>query len=112
MKKVEAVIRHEKVSEVRDALDGIGVKGMTFSEVKGCGHQKGYTETYRGARATIHLRPKVKVETVVDDVVAGKVVETIEQTAKTGAIGDGKIFVSPIEEAVRIRTGEKGPDIL
>lgn len=112
MKKVEAVIRHEKVAEVRDALDNIGIKGMTFTEVKGCGHQKGYTETYRGARATINLLPKVKVETVIDDSDRQKVVETIKETAHTGEIGDGKIFVSPIDETVRIRTGETGSEIL
>lgn len=112
MKKVEAVIRHEKVAEVRDSLDSIGIKGMTFTEVKGCGHQKGYTETYRGARATINLLPKVKVETVIDDTDLRRVVEIIEKTARTGEIGDGKIFVSPIEESVRIRTGETGSEIL
>ncbi|RJQ43303.1 MAG: P-II family nitrogen regulator [Gaiellales bacterium] len=112
MKKVEAVFRHEKVNEVRDALDAIGIKGMTFSEVKGCGHQKGYTETYRGAKVTIHLRPKIKLETVVDDSLVEKAVATIEEVARTGEIGDGKIFVSPIEQARRIRTGEAGPEIL
>jgi nitrogen regulatory protein P-II 1 len=112
MKKVEAVFRHEKVSEVRDALDEIGIKGMTFSEVKGCGHQKGYTETYRGAKVTIHLRPKIKLETIVDDDMVDAVVETIEKVARTGEIGDGKIFVSPIEKARRIRTGETGSEIL
>lgn len=112
MKKVEAVFRHEKVNEVRDALDAIGIKGMTFTEVKGCGHQKGYTETYRGAKMTIHLRPKVKLETVVDDSLVDKAVDTVIDVARTGEIGDGKIFVSHIEQARRIRTGESGPEIL
>ncbi|MHB0914874.1 MAG: P-II family nitrogen regulator [Thermoleophilia bacterium] len=112
MKKIEAIFRHEKVNEVRDALDAIGVKGMTFIEVKGCGHQKGYTETYRGAKVTIHLRPKIKLETVVDDGQVQQVVDTIESAAHTGEIGDGKIFVSTIETARRIRTGEAGPEIL
>lgn len=112
MKKVEAFIRHEKVSEVRDALDELGIKGMSFTEIKGCGRQKGYTETYRGARATIHLRPKMKVETVVDDGSVEKVVEALAAAAKTGDIGDGKIFVTPVEYAMRIRTGETGPEVL
>ncbi len=112
MKKVEAIIRHEKVGEVRDALDAIGIKGMTFTDVKGCGHQKGYTETYRGAKATIHLRPKAKLETVVAEDSVAQVIETISETARTGDIGDGKIFVSSIEMSVRIRTGETGPDSL
>jgi len=112
MKKVEAFIRHEKVDEVRDALAAIGVEGMSFTEIKGCGRQKGYTETYRGARMTIHLRPKVKVETVVDDGAVDKVVSTIAESAKTGDIGDGKIFVSPVEFVLRIRTGETGAEVL
>lgn len=112
MKKVEAIFRHEKVNEVRDALDAIGIRGMTFIEVKGCGHQKGYTETYRGAKVTIHLRPKIKLETVVEDDQVDDVVNTVEQAAHTGAIGDGKIFVSTIDSARRIRTGETGPEIL
>jgi nitrogen regulatory protein P-II 1 len=112
MKKVEAFIRHEKVEEVRDALDSIGIEGMSFTEIKGCGRQKGYTETYRGARATIHLRPKVKVETVVEDSAVEKVVATLGEAARTGDIGDGKIFVTPVEFAMRIRTGETGPQAL
>ncbi|MHB1391359.1 MAG: P-II family nitrogen regulator [Thermoleophilia bacterium] len=112
MKKVEAFIRHEKVEEVRDALAGIGIEGMSFSEIKGCGRQKGYTETYRGARMTIHLRPKIKVETVVDDAVVQRVVDTIADAAQTGDIGDGKIFVSPIEYVMRIRTRETGAEVL
>lgn len=112
MKKVEAFIRHEKVDEVRDALSSIGVEGMSFTEIKGCGRQKGYTETYRGARLTIHLRPKVKVETVVEDDAAENVVETIATAAHTGEIGDGKIFVSPVESVMRIRTRETGAAVL
>lgn len=112
MKKVEAFIRHEKVEEVRDALAAIGIEGMSFSEIKGCGRQKGYTETYRGARMTIHLRPKIKVETVVDDDVVQRVVDTIADAAQTGDIGDGKIFVSPIDYVMRIRTRETGAGVL
>ncbi|MEK6536205.1 MAG: P-II family nitrogen regulator [Actinomycetota bacterium] len=112
MKKVEAFIRHEKVEEVRDALDSIGIEGMSFTEIKGFGRQKGYTETYRGARVTINLRPKVKVETVVEDEVVDKVVATLGEAARTGDIGDGKIFVTPVEFAMRIRTGETGPEVL
>lgn len=112
MKKVEAFIRHEKVEEVRDALAAIGIEGMSFSEIKGCGRQKGYTETYRGARMTIHLRPKIKVETVVEDAVVQRVVDTIADAAQTGDIGDGKIFVAPIEYVMRIRTRETGAGVL
>lgn len=112
MKKVEAFIRHEKVEEVRDALSSIGIEGMSFSEIKGFGRQKGYTETYRGAKVTIHLRPKVKVEIVVEDEVVEKVVATLGEAARTGDIGDGKIFVTPVEFAMRIRTGETGPQVL
>ncbi|MHB9111323.1 MAG: P-II family nitrogen regulator [Thermoleophilia bacterium] len=112
MKKVEAFIRHEKVEEVRDALDSLGVEGMSFTEIKGFGRQKGYTETYRGARMTINLRPKVKVETVVEDEAVAKVVATIGDAARTGDIGDGKIFVTPVEFAMRIRTGETGSEVL
>jgi len=112
MKKIEAYIRHEKVEEVRDALNSIGIEGMSFIEIKGCGRQKGYTETYRGARMTIHLRPKIKVETVVDDEAVDRVVSTLYKAAQTGEIGDGKIFVTPVESAMRIRTGETGTGVL
>ncbi len=112
MKKVEAFIRHEKVEEVRDALSQIGIEGMSFTEIKGFGRQKGYTETYRGAKLTIHLRPKVKVETVVDDTAVEEVVAALGEAARTGNIGDGKIFVVPVEFAMRIRTGETGPEVL
>ncbi|MBE0429678.1 MAG: P-II family nitrogen regulator [Thermoleophilia bacterium] len=112
MKKVEAFIRHEKVSEVRDALSAAGIEGMSFSEIKGCGRQKGYTETYRGARVTIHLRPKIKVEAVVEDDYVERVVQAIADAARTGEIGDGKIFVSPVEQVMRIRTRETGAAVL
>jgi nitrogen regulatory protein PII len=112
MKKVEAYIRHEKVGEVRDALSGIGIEGMSFTEIKGFGRQKGYTETYRGAKLNINLRPKVKVETVVDDAAVEKVVNALGEAARTGDIGDGKIFVTPVEYAMRIRTGETGSGVL
>lgn len=107
MKKVEAIIRHIKLDEVKDALGKIDVHGITVSEVKGCGKQKGYTETYRGSKITIYLRPKVKLEIVVPDDLVEKVVDVIAETARTGEIGDGKIFVIPVEEVVRVRTGEK-----
>lgn len=112
MKKVEAIIRHIKLEDVRDALDKIGVGQMTVTEVKGAGKQRGYEETYRGTKITIHLRPKVKIETVVDDNKVKEVVETIISNARTGDIGDGKIFVYPIEEVFRIRTGEQGPETI
>jgi nitrogen regulatory protein P-II 1 len=108
MKKVEAIFRHSQLDDVKNALDKVGVKGMTITEVKGAGKQKGYTETWRGSTVTIFLRPKVKLETVVPDDIAEVVVNTIAENARTGSIGDGKIFISSIEEAVRIRTGEKG----
>lgn len=108
MKKIEAIIRHIKLEQVRDALDKLGVGGMTVTEVKGAGTQRGYTETYRGTKVTVHLRPKVKIETVVPDEMAGAVMEAIVVNARTGEIGDGKIFVYSIEETVRIRTGEEG----
>lgn len=112
MKKVEAIIRHIKLEEVRDALDKLGVGGLTVTEVKGAGTQRGYTETYRGTKVVIHLRPKVKIETVVPDEMAASVIDTIIKNAQTGEIGDGKIFVYNVEEAVRIRTGEKGPSTI
>lgn len=108
MKKVEAIIRHSQLDEVKQALDKAGVKGMTITEVKGAGKQKGYTETYRGSKVTIFLRPKLKLETVVADDIVDAVVNTIADSARTGEIGDGKIFVSTIENVIRIRTGEKG----
>src|ERR1041384_2150198 len=106
MKKVEAIIRPERLQNVQDALDELGVSGLTVSEVMGCGRQKGYTEQYRGSRANISLLPKLKVESVVPSEVVDKSVEAIVAAAYTGEAGDGRIFVVPVEQAVRIRTGE------
>ncbi|HEX21778.1 MAG TPA: P-II family nitrogen regulator [Actinobacteria bacterium] len=108
MKKVEAIFRHIKLEEVKKALDKIDVRGITVTEAKGAGKQRGYTETYRGSQLIINLRPKVKLETVITDELVDRVVDTIMDIARTGAIGDGKIFVSPIEEAIAIRTGIRG----
>ena len=108
MKKIEAIIKPFKLDEVKDALNTIGVQGMTVTEVKGFGRQKGHVELYRGAEYDIAFIPKIKLEIVVGDALAQKVVSTIQEKAQTGKIGDGKIFVLPIEEIVRIRTGEKG----
>ena len=110
MKKIEAIIKPFKLDEVKNALHEIGVTGMTVSEVRGFGRQKGHTEVYRGAEYVIDFLPKVKIEVVLDDALMPRAVEAIQQAAKTDKIGDGKIFVIPIEEAVRIRTGERGPD--
>lgn len=112
MKYIIAVIKPFKLDEVREALSGIGVAGMTVSEVKGFGRQKGQTEIYRGAEYSTNMLPKVKVEVGVDDALAGQVVEAISTAANTGAIGDGKIFVLELTGATRIRTGETGPDAL
>ncbi len=112
MLKIEAVIRHFKLEEVKDALTQIGVHGMTVSEVRGFGRQKGHKEQYRGAEYTVDFLPKVKMEIVVDDADARKVIDKILETARTGNIGDGKIFVSRLEEAIRIRTGETGNESL
>ena len=112
MKKVEAVIRPDRLQAVQDALDVLGGSGLTITEVLGCGQQRGYTETYRGARANISLQRKVKVEAVVADSMADAVVNAIAGAAKTGEIGDGKIFVLPVDDAVRVRTGERGEDIV
>jgi len=110
MKKIEAIIKPFKLDEVKNALHEIGVTGMTVSEVRGFGRQKGHTEVYRGAEYVIDFLPKVKIEVVLDDALAARAVEAIQQAAKTDKIGDGKIFVVPVEEALRIRTGERGPD--
>ena len=110
MDKVEAIIRPEALQSVQDALDGLGVSGLTVTEVVGCGRQKGYTEQYRGARANISLLPKIKVEAVVPAELVDSVVDAIVGAARTGEIGDGRVFVYPIEQAVRIRTGERGED--
>ena len=112
MKLVEAIIKPFKLDEVKEALNDIGVEGITVSEVKGYGRQKGHTELYRGAEYVVDFIPKVKLEIVISDDLAAKVVETIQNTAKTGRIGDGKIFVIPLEEAVRIRTGETGAEAI
>jgi nitrogen regulatory protein P-II 1 len=108
MKKIEAIIKPFKLDEVKDALNEIGIQGMTVTEVKGFGRQKGHTELYRGAEYVVDFIPKIKLEIVTSDDLSEKVVKTIEQVAKTGKIGDGKIFVYTVDEAVRIRTGERG----
>lgn len=108
MKKIEAVIKPFKLDEVKEALNTIGVNGMTISEVKGFGRQKGHTELYRGAEYVVDFLPKIKIEIVVKDEDVSKIVEAIEKSAKTGRIGDGKIFVTPVETIIRIRTGETG----
>ena len=112
MKKIEAVIKPFKLDDVKDALHEIGVSGITVTEVKGFGRQKGHTELYRGAEYVIDFLPKVKVEVVVEDVLVENVIEAITQAARTGRIGDGKIFVLPIDEAIRIRTGDRGADAI
>jgi nitrogen regulatory protein P-II 1 len=108
MKKIEAIIRHFKLEEVKDGLSSIGVEGMTVSEVKGFGRQKGHKEQYRGAEYTVDFLPKVKLETVVADDKAREVIDKILETARTGQIGDGKIFVADLGDVLRIRTGEAG----
>jgi len=112
MKLIKAIIKPFKLDDVREALSEVGVTGITVSEVKGFGRQKGHTELYRGAEYVVDFLPKVKVETVVDDNVVDKVIEAISNAANTGKIGDGKIFVINVEQAVRIRTGESGSDAL
>ena len=112
MKYVWAIIKPFKLDEVKEALSSIGVQGLTVSEVKGFGRQKGHTELYRGAEYVVDFLPKVKVEIIVSDELAVQVVETIERAARTGRIGDGKIFVMAMEEVVRIRTGERGANAL
>lgn len=108
MKKIEALIRHFKLEDVKDALMQCGVHGMTITEVRGFGRQKGHTEMYRGAEYTVDFVPKIKIEIAVADADLSKVLETIGRTARTGQVGDGKIFVSELENIVRIRTGEAG----
>jgi nitrogen regulatory protein P-II 1 len=110
MRKVEAVIKPFKLDEVKEALSEIGIHGMTVTEVKGFGRQKGHTELYRGAEYVVDFLPKIKIEITVSEEMVEKVVEVIVAAANTGRIGDGKIFVLPLDEAVRIRTGERGPD--
>ena len=112
MKKIEAIIKPFKLDEVKEALAKLNVQGMTVSEVKGFGRQKGHTELYRGAEYVVDFLPKVKIEAAIDDALVDRVIEAIEASARTGKIGDGKIFVTALEQVVRIRTGETGKDAL
>ena len=112
MKMVTAIVKPFKLDEVREALSAIGVQGVTVTEVKGFGRQKGHTELYRGAEYVVDFLPKVKIEAAVSDTVVEQVIEAIENAARTGKIGDGKIFVSPLDQVIRIRTGETGQDAL
>ena len=112
MKKIEAIIKPFKMEDVKDALAEIGIQGMTVAEVKGFGRQKGHTEIYRGSEYTVEFLPKVKFDIVVEDGMVQKAVDTIVQSAKTGKIGDGKVFVLPIEDAIRIRTEERGDEAI
>ena len=112
MKKIEAIINPFKLDEVKEALKEVGVQGLTVTEVKGFGRQKGHTELYRGAEYVIDFLPKIKLEIVVPDSIVTKVVDAIMESARTGKIGDGKIFILPMEEVIRIRTGERGEDAL
>lgn len=112
MKLVKAIIKPFKLEEVKEALADIGIEGMTVTEVKGFGRQKGHTEIYRGSEYTVDFLPKVMIEIVVDDADAGKASEAIVKAAKTGKIGDGKVFIIPVESAIRIRTDESGPEAL
>ncbi len=112
LKKIEAIIKPFKLDDVKEALNEIGIQGMTISEVKGYGRQKGHKEIYRGAEYVVDFIPKIRIEIVVDSELADQVVETIIRASNTGKIGDGKIFVLPVEEAVRVRTGERGRDAI
>ena len=112
MKKIEAIVKPFKLDEVKNALTKIGVQGMTVTEVKGFGRQRGHTEVYRGAEYTIDFIPKIKIDLIVSDELVPRVIETIERAARTGKIGDGKIFLSSVEEVIRIRTGERGKDAI
>jgi len=112
MKKIEAIIKPFKLDEVKEALHEIGLQGLTVTEAKGFGRQKGHTELYRGAEYVVDFLPKVKIEVVLDDSMVERAVEAITQAARTGRIGDGKIFISTVEEVIRIRTGEKGTDAI
>ncbi len=112
MKKIEAIIRHYKLEEVKNALTEAGIQGMTVSEVRGFGRQRGHKETYRGAEYTVDFLPKVKIEIVVVDEDIQKAVDTVMKTARTGQIGDGKIFVKPLEQVIRIRTGDTGSEAI
>jgi nitrogen regulatory protein P-II 1 len=110
MKKIEAIVKPFKLDEVKEALQGIGIQGMTVTEVKGFGRQKGHTELYRGAEYVVDFLPKIKIEVAVSDELVDKTVRAIVEAANTGRIGDGKIFVLDVAQAIRIRTGERGPD--
>ena len=112
MKKIEAIIKPFKLDEVKDALHEVGIKGITVTEAKGFGRQKGHTELYRGAEYVVDFLPKVKIEVVIEDALVERTVDAIRKAAGTGKIGDGKIFVTPVEQAVRIRTGESGAEAL
>jgi nitrogen regulatory protein P-II 1 len=112
MKKIEAIIKPFKLDEVKEALHDVGIKGITVTEAKGFGRQKGHTELYRGAEYVVDFLPKVKIEIVMDDSLVDRAIEAIQQAAHTGRIGDGKIFVTPVEEVIRIRTGERGSDAI
>ena len=112
MKKIEAIVRHYKLEEIKDALTQAGIVGMTVTEVRGFGRQKGHKETYRGTEYTVDFLPKIKIEVVVPDEMLDKAIQTILETARTGETGDGKIFVFEVVEAIRIRTGERGASIL
>ncbi len=112
MRKVDAIIKPFKLDDVKEALNEIGIQGITVSEVKGFGRQKGHTELYRGAEYVVDFIPKIKMEIIVSDEMVTQVVDTIAEAAKTGRIGDGKIFVTPIDEIIRIRTGERGEDAI
>jgi nitrogen regulatory protein P-II 1 len=112
MKKIEAIIKPFKLEEVKEALNEVGLKGLTVTEVKGFGRQKGHTELYRGAEYVVDFLPKVKIELVLEDSLVDRAIEAIQTAANTGRIGDGKIFVIPVEEVIRIRTGERGPDAI
>ncbi|NIJ42656.1 nitrogen regulatory protein P-II 1 [Parvibaculum indicum] len=112
MKKIEAIIKPFKLDEVKEALQEVGLQGITVTEAKGFGRQKGHTELYRGAEYVVDFLPKVKIEVVLNEDTVGKAVEAIQQAARTGRIGDGKIFISNVEEAIRIRTGETGAEAI
>ncbi|MBT5413221.1 MAG: P-II family nitrogen regulator [Rhodospirillaceae bacterium] len=112
MRKIEAIIKPFKLEEVKEALHEVGLKGLTVIEAKGFGRQKGHTELYRGAEYVVDFLPKVKIELVLEDSLVDRAVEAIQRAAHTGRIGDGKIFVSPIEDVIRIRTGERGPEAI
>ena len=112
MKKIEAIIKPFKLDEVKEALHEVGIKGITVTEAKGCGRQKGHTELYRGAEYVVDFLPKVKIELVIEDDMLERAVEAIMQAAHTGRIGDGKIFITSVEDAIRVRTGERGKEAI